>query len=237
MEKNKKIGIMMAVIAVLIITVLGAVYYFTEIKVDENGFNSHGVRKLKLDRESSWNDIELGTYILEIDGKYNSSEYSATVREKQFEDYYEEKLKKFKPFTNNGMPVGDYYYRDTITFTPEGVSNIYKKNEIDSIVKKEIEDGNYGAWKNKYIFKDVEIKIEIEFSYIHEIYNSLEIMLNEDGTIKRAFFYASDSDLEKIMKEKRDNRFDHDFSIEINLADIDGYNYTIKSISGSVERQ
>lgn len=227
MEKNKKIGIMIAVISVLIIAVLGSVYYFTEIKLYDNGFNGNGVRKLTLNRKPSWYDINLGTYILEIEDKTSSNKYKITVREKQFDDYYEEKLKEFIPFTNSGVQVGNFYYRDGL---------LYNEEEIKDVITDEIKYEFYDSWKDYFTFKDVEIEIEIKLSQKYDIYNSLKIALNEDGSIKDTDFYANDNDLKKIIDEEKENILDRDVSIQVAIKDTDGYNYTIKNISGSVER-
>lgn len=230
MEKNKKIGIMISIIAVLIITVLGTVYYFTEIKVDENGFNSHGIRELSKDRDSDWCDIELGTYILEIT-RGSLSRYDFSIREKTVDDYYNDKLKDFFIPTYAEIPLGDKYYRTT-----DG--EYYSEDEIGEALKLECENEHYFEWRDNYIFNDVEVYFRFYFDYNKEKYATILISLNKDGTIESSKVYIDENYSEEIFRKYTNSYSDRKTGQQLYLNDgLLTDSYEVIYIHGSIERR
>lgn len=231
MEKNRKIIIVVTVLALFLSCVAGTIYYFTEIKLDENGFNSHGIRELNENRKNNWCDIELGTYILEITKRY-SSKYDVSVREKTINDYYSDKLKDFYlPTYAGNIPFGNDYYREI-----DGER--YSEDEIDEAIKLECENEHFFEWRDNYIFNNVTIYFRFYFESSSEEYATISISLNKDGTMESSNVSINEDYIEEIFDKHIKNYSDKKVNIQLYLNDGSlSNNYEVVYIHGSVERK
>lgn len=207
MEKNRKIIIVVTVLVLFLLCVAGTIYYFTEIKLDENGFNSHGIRELDKDRNRDWEYIYLGTYALEVSRDIGGG-CKLELREPTYEEVYND--------------LWDLYYPDFRHLSEESEKKLdkYTMDELDT------------SWRDKYVFNNVSIEYGIFTPKLMKDRFPIRIYLNKNGTIDSAHYDCDEKELCDLFEINNYTREPY-----VRIFSIYDSSENINYISGSVERK